>query len=124
MQSKPSGTFIVSWTLAVSGLIWDLCCTSFGIALELNLEQVVRAFELVGFGPPSVNERGETLRMIECEYTMTQWLCRVASWIVRKQEWSDYPDAQREISGASARPPPFILLPDGVGEIRRLSGAE
>jgi len=44
----------------------SLLCIPSGIAPELSLEVVVGAF---GFEPLSVNERGETLKVAECEYT-------------------------------------------------------
>ena len=44
----------------------SLLCIPSGIAPELSLEVVDRAF---GFEPLSVNERGETLKVAECEYT-------------------------------------------------------
>lgn len=75
------------------GGIWinlgPLLWTTSGVALELSLDEVVRVVELAGFELLPVNEHGESLKMVECEYTsdseaMMQWLYRAAFWIARK----------------------------------------
>jgi hypothetical protein len=59
------------------------------VALELSLDEVVRVVQLVGFELMLVNEDGETVEMVECEYTsdseaMMRWLYKAAFWIARK----------------------------------------
>ena len=64
------------------------------MALELSLDEVVRVVELVGFELLPVDESGETVKMVECEYTgdseaMMRWVYRTAFWIARKPISSD-----------------------------------
>lgn len=59
------------------------------MALELNLDEVVQAIELVGFNLLPMNESEECIQMVECEYTsdseaMMRWLYRAAFWAARK----------------------------------------
>ena len=66
-------------------LLW----TSSGVALELSLDEVLRVVELVGFELLPVNESGERVEMVECEYTsdseaMMRWVYRAAFWTARK----------------------------------------
>ena len=46
-------------------LLW----TSFGVVLELSLDEVIKVVELVGFELLPSHEYGETVKMAECEYT-------------------------------------------------------
>ena len=81
------------YSLLDPGGVWinlgPLLWTSSGVALELTLDEVVRVVQLVGFELLPVNEYGETVEMVECEYTsdseaMMRWLYRAAFWIARK----------------------------------------
>ncbi|KAF9644136.1 N2227-domain-containing protein [Thelephora ganbajun] len=81
------------YSLLEPGGVWinlgPLLWTSSGVALELSLDEVVRVAELVGFELLPVNEHGESVKMVECEYTsdseaMMRWLYRAAFWIARK----------------------------------------
>ena len=81
----PGGTWI-----NLGPLLW----TSSGVALELNLDEVVQVVKLVGFELLPVNERGDTLKVVECEYTsdseaMMRWIYRPAFWIARKPVRAD-----------------------------------
>ena len=80
------------------GGIWinlgPLLWTSSGVALELSLDEVIKAVELVGFEVLPLSECGETVKMVECEYTsdseaMMRWIYRAALWIARKPVSSD-----------------------------------
>jgi hypothetical protein len=76
----PGGTWI-----NLGPLLWP----SSGVALELSLDEVVRVVQLVGFELLPVNECGEVVEMVECEYTsdseaMMRWLYKAAFWIARK----------------------------------------
>jgi hypothetical protein len=85
------------YSLLDPGGVWinpgPLLWTSSGVALELSLDEVVRAVQLVGFKLLPVNECEETGEMVECEYTsdseaMMQWLHDAAFWIARKPIYS------------------------------------
>jgi len=84
-------------SLLEPGGVWvnlgPLLWTSSGVALELSLDEVVRVIGRVGLELLPVNECGETVKMVECEYTgdseaMMRWLYRAAFWIARKPVFS------------------------------------
>ena len=86
------------YSLLEPGGVWvnlgPLLWTSSGVALELSLDEVIRVVELVGFELLPVDESGETVKMVECEYTsdseaMMRWVYRAAFWIARKPISSD-----------------------------------
>ena len=86
------------YSLLDPGGIWinlgPLLWTSSGVSLELSLDEVVRVVELVGFELLPVDECGEIVKMVECEYTsdseaMMRWVYRAAFWIARKPIRSD-----------------------------------
>jgi len=81
------------YSLLEPGGVWinlgPLLWPSSGVALELSLDEVVQAIELVGFNLLSASESGECIQMVECEYTsdseaMMRWLYRAAFWAARK----------------------------------------
>ena len=81
------------YSLLDPGGIWinlgPLLWTSSGVALELSLDEVIKVVEFVGFELLPVSECGETVKIVECEYTsdseaMMRWLYRTAFWIARK----------------------------------------
>ena len=81
------------YSLLEPGGVWvnlgPLLWTSSGASLELSLDEVVGVIGLVGFELLPVDERGETVKMVECEYTsnseaMMRWLYRAVFWIARK----------------------------------------
>ena len=81
------------YSLLEPGGVWinlgPLLWTSSGVALELSLDEVLRVVELVGFELLPVNETGERVEMVECEYTsdseaMMRWVYRAAFWTARK----------------------------------------
>ena len=81
------------YSLLDPGGVWinlgPLLWTSSGVVLELSLDEVVRVVKLVGFELLAVNGRGETVEMVECEYTrdseaMMRWVYRAAFWIAKK----------------------------------------
>ena len=86
------------YSLLDPGGIWinlgPLLWTSTGVGLELGLDEVIKVVELVGFELLPVNECGETLKLVECEYTsdseaMMRWVYRAAFWIARKPVYLD-----------------------------------
>ena len=86
------------YSLLDSGGIWinlgPLLWTSTGVALELSLDEVIKVVKFVGFELLPVNECGETVKMVECEYTsdseaMMRWVYNAAFWIARKPVSSD-----------------------------------
>jgi hypothetical protein len=65
-----------------------------GIGREPGLEEVIKVVGFVGFEVLPMNERGETVKMVEREYTsdseaMMRWVYRAAFWIARKPVPSD-----------------------------------
>lgn len=81
------------YALLEPGGIWinlgPLLWTSSGVALELDLDEVVRVVELVGFEFLPVGEDRGSVKMVECEYTgdpkaMMRWLYQAAFWIARR----------------------------------------
>jgi hypothetical protein len=81
------------YSLLEPGGVWinlgPLLWASSGVALELSLDEVLQVAELVGFELLPVNESGESVSMVECEYTsdpeaMMRWLYEAAFWIARK----------------------------------------
>jgi hypothetical protein len=79
---EPGGVWI-----NLGPLLW----TSSGVSFELSLDEVVRVIELVGFEPLPVNEGGEIVKIVECEYTsdseaMMRWLYGAAFWVARKPD--------------------------------------
>ena len=86
------------YSLLDPGAIWinlgPLLWASSGVALELSLDEVIRVVEFVGFELLPVDESGETVKMVECEYAsdseaMMQWIYRAVFWIARKPVRSD-----------------------------------
>ena len=86
------------YSLLDPGGIWinlgPLLWTSSGVALELSLDEVVQVIKLVGFELLPVDETGEMMKMVECEYTsdseaMMRWLYRAAFWIAKKPTCSN-----------------------------------
>ena len=86
------------YSLLDSGGIWinlgPLLWTSTGVALELSLDEVIKVVKFVGFELLPANECGETVKMVECEYTsdseaMMRWVYNAAFWIARKPVSSD-----------------------------------
>jgi carnosine N-methyltransferase len=86
------------YSLLEPGGVWinlgPLLWVSSGVALELSLDEVLQVAELVGFELLPVNESGESVAMVECEYTsdpeaMIRWLYKAAFWIARKPACSN-----------------------------------
>ena len=81
------------YSLLDAGGVWinlgPLLWTSSGVALELSLDEVIQVIKLVGFELLPVDETGEMVKMVECEYTsdseaMMRWLYKAAFWIAKK----------------------------------------
>ena len=82
---EPGGVWI-----NLGPLLW----TPSGVVLELSLDEVVQVIELVGFELLPANENGESVKLVECDYTsdseaMMQWIYRAAFWIARKPVYSN-----------------------------------
>ena len=86
------------YSLLEPGGVWinlgPLLWTSSGVALELSLDEVLRAIGLVGFELLPVDESGGRVKMVECEYTsdsqaMMRWLYGAAFWIAKKPTHSN-----------------------------------